>query len=75
MDKLQVLRVKRPGSEETEILDFEQARDIFNKKGQLVVVEDHLISSYAELCALAEKAQYRKKAFLDIRLMPIFFGG
>jgi hypothetical protein len=75
METLPKIKIKKLESDNIEILDFEQAKDFPYRKGQIIAVEGHLVSSYEDILALVEKNQLKTKEYLNVQLFPIFLGG
>lgn len=71
--KLKVKVLAGPPCEE--IRDFEQARSLPFGEHVLIVVEGQTVESYEELLRLAAQEQHKDKAYLEVLVTYVLYGG
>lgn len=76
MSKLPKLKVKKEAwKNESEIQDFEQAKDFPFGAEIIIVVEGQQINSYEELLKLVQQDRFNNKRILEVIFLPMITGG
>ncbi len=77
MPRLPKLKIQYPfGNNDNDLCDLEQAKNrIDYGAGNIVTVEEQVVSSHEGLVQLASMEQYRDKEFLEVMVVPLISGG
>lgn len=76
MTELPKLKVKKEAwKDESEIQDFEEAKDFPFSAEIIVVVEGQQVNSYDDLLKLVQQERFKNRQFLEVLFLPMITGG
>lgn len=58
-----------------EVSDIEQARYIFFRGDNIVIVEGQVIDTFDDLVVLCSQVPYKDREYLKVQLLPVVGGG